>query len=444
MCIVRGPKEAAQAPPVHAGRRGGTAGRPRARANLRRWVNAMPTRWQRIAWLLTVLLLAGPGPRPAAAAPTACRINEGSGIAGVQVGMPVAAALSITGAPVRQQTSGSKVIYTLRPPLHQMVADRGVVERVSTRSAQCRTVHGVGPGTGADAVRSPYSTSPISVFRRTPEGDLLSYPFAGIAFLLREDRVEAVEVFGADSLGLAPPAPAITPPPAAAPGASPAATTAPGSWSVRSTATRVEGSTLVVTGVVENRDRALNAYAEVRLLGPTGQTVGQGESPLQPNPIPVGRTATFEVRVAVDEVVRRYAVFIRPFGAPSAVLAQATGEIKDLHQFAAMVARQLTAQVRATSPLPDRNGFVAVVTNGSPLSVESATVTVQMTVTCRVAWLQDPTPRTIQETWTGTATVRAIGPRASSEAPLALSGGVCLMFVTWTATTSISDVRIAQ
>jgi hypothetical protein len=421
----------------------------------------MRIRWRWTAGLVTILLLVGPTPGPVPAASAGCRIVEGASIAGVQIGMAVSAALAITSAPLRQHPSDGRIVYTLRPPLHQMVVHRGVVERMSTRSPDCRTAHGVGPGTAAAEVRGPYSTSPISVLRRTPDGDLLSYPFAGVAFLLREDRVLAVEVFAAESLGQ-PSAPAVAPPrgtpgiaPAAVPTPTPAAATAPGSWSVRSLATRVEESALIVTGTVENRDRPLNAYAEVRLLDAAGQPVGGGESPLQPNPIPVGGTATFEVRIPVDQVVRRYVVFIRPFGSTSAVLTQATGEIKDLHQFAAMVARQVTAQIRATSALPDRSGFVVVVTNGSGLAIESATVSVQMTVTCRVAGRPDPlliagpfsspppTPRTLQETWTGTAVVRSIGPRASSEVPVQLSGGVCVAFTTWSASVRVTDVRIA-
>lgn len=425
--------------------------------------------WIRGVSILTVLALGQMGFHHSDAAPASCRIIEGVGISVLQVGIPIAAALLITGPPVRQQAANGRVVYALRPPLFQMVADRGIIERVSTRSPECRTAGGAGPGLAVDEIRRLYATSPMSVLRPTPEGDLLSYPFAGVAFLLSRDRVEVVEVFRADSLGLAPAAPAAgpSPPTVSAPTGPPTATSTatplPGPWNVRSTATRVEDSVLVVTGVVENRDRARNAYAEVRLLAPTGQVIAQGESPLMPSPVPVGGTATFEARIAVDQLVRRYSVFIRPFGAPSVTLAQASGEIKDLQQFAAMVARQLMAEVRAAAALPDRSGFVVVVTNGSPLAVESATVTVQMTVTCRVAWLEErvlvaaappppptpaptpgPTPRTIQETWTGTAAVRSIGPRSSSETPILLSGGVCLAFSTWTASTRISDVRVAQ
>jgi hypothetical protein len=153
------------------------------------------------------------------------------------------------------------------------------------------------------------------------------------------------------------------------------------------------------------------------------------------------------------------------------VLARATGEIKDLQQFAAMVTRTLQVDVRSTVPTAGPEGFVVVVNNGSALSIESVTVSVQMDVTCRVARgpggalvaasrgfvlaaapptappppTPRPTPsRTIQETWTGTVTVRQIGPASSGQSPLQLSGGVCLTFLSWSATTQITDVRLPR
>jgi hypothetical protein len=294
-----------------------------------------------------------------------------------------------------------------------------------------------------------------------------------------------VEVYRAESLGPSgalpqPPVTAASPSPgAAAPGRpSPTPTTAPGTWAIRSTSTRVEGGMLVVTGVVENKSRAQAVYAEVQLAGG-----GQGDAPLQPNPVPSGATATFEVRVAIDRLIQRYTVVIHPLGSPSVVLARATADIKDMQQFAAMVTRQLQVDVRATSPTPGPADFAVVVTNGSPLVVESVTVNVRLEVTCRIGRhpgvmvaaagpvliaappptpaptpaptpvptprptpppTPAPTPRTIQETWIGTATVRQIGARSSAQAAVQLSGGVCLAFTSWSATTQMTDVRLPQ
>jgi hypothetical protein len=229
---------------------------------------------------------------------------------------------------------------------------------------------------------------------------------------------------------------------------------------------------LVVSGTVENRSRAQSAYAEVQLAGG-----GQGDAPLQPNPVPAGGTATFEVRVPIDRLVQRYTVVIHPSGSPNVVLARATGEIKDTQQIAAMVTRTLQVDVRSTTPTAGPEGFAVVINNSSSLTIESVTVSVQLNVTCRIArgpggvlvaaatgvvpaapptspptppptprptFAPSPSLRTIQETWAGTVTVRQIGPSSSGQAPLQLSGGVCLTFTSWSATTQITDVRLPR
>ncbi|MDR7418351.1 MAG: hypothetical protein QN178_05535 [Armatimonadota bacterium] len=427
----------------------------------------------RLVWMLLVTMVIGEFSGAAIGAAARCTIAEGTGIAGVRIGMPVAAALSVTGPATRQQASGPQIIYTLAAPWAQMVVEGGVVTRITTRSATCRTERGVGPGSTLTEVRQAYASVAISTTTQTPEGLVLAYPFTGIAFSFRNERADMVEVHRADSLspsGASPraPAPAGTPPAAAPPEPalpSPTPTTAPGTWGVRSTATRVDNGTLVISGVVENKSRAQSAYAEVQLVGG-----GHGDAPLQPNPVASGGTATFEVRIPLDRVVQRYTVVIHPLGAPSVVLARAAGEIKDQQQFAAMVARQLQVEVRSVSPIPEPNTFEVVVSNGSPLAVESVTVSVRLTVTCRISGgpgrvliatagaivaaapptppptppPPPPTPRTIQETWTGRATVRQIAARSSARAQVQLAGGVCLAFTSWSATTDVSDVRLPQ
>jgi hypothetical protein len=323
----------------------------------------------------------------------------------------------------------------------------------------------VGPGSTLALVRDAYAGTGASVLQPGPFGDRLSYPFLGVAFLLRGRRVEAVEVFraeGAQTRLVPVPSPAVTPTPrAAGPTPSPSPTPLPGAWSVRSVTARVEGATMVLGGVVDNRQRTLVAYAEAQLLDAAGRQVGEGNAPLHPSPTPAGASGSFEIRIPIEQVVSRYVVTIRPVGAPAVALAQAVGEIKDPQQLAAMVIRQVTAEVRTTAPVPSPDGFVVVVTNGSSLALERVAVSVQITAICRVA-TQDaatvaargplgpaagpaPTPgRQIQETWTGAVVATRLSPRSSAQVPVALSGGVCLTFLTWTASTRITDLRVAE
>ncbi|MGQ0571955.1 MAG: hypothetical protein ACT4P5_20825 [Armatimonadota bacterium] len=397
---------------------------------------------------VAVLLILGPSLTPVKGAPAGCLIAEGKGIGGVQVGMAVAAALSATGAPVRQQAAGSQVVYSLRAPWTQMIVDGGVVQRISARGSACRTARGVGPGSTLGQVRAAYTSEPVSSITPVENGDLLSYLFAGVAFLIRRDRVESVEVFTAQGLAPAggtapaagPAAPQPTPTrPGASPGPSPSPTTSAGTWGVPSSTTRVEDGTFVVSGTVENRDRPLAVFADVRLFASGARQIGRGDAPVQPNPVRVGGTATFEVRVPIDEVVVRYVVTIRPANSPLTSLAERAWDVRDLQQFAAMVRRVLRVAVQTTNPTPAPNTFVVAVSNGSQLSVASVGVAVEIGVTCRVA-----SGQIIQETWTGSATVQGIGPNGSSQAPVSLSGGVCLFFATWSPTARITDVRLSQ
>jgi hypothetical protein len=231
---------------------------------------------------------------------------------------------------------------------------------------------------------------------------------------------------------------------------------------------RVDGDSFVVTGTAENRGAALAAVASVELFAAPGAPAGKGDAALKPSPVPQGGNVSFEVRIPIEQIVRRYTVTLRPAGNLRAALTEARGEFKDLQQFAAIAAKQLTVATQTTDPTPGPKTLIAIVTNNSPIPVASATVTAEINVTCRVASAPSrvlvaaaaptraptpaptlmpplPTPgRNIQENWTGTATVNTIGPRSSSQAPLQLAGGVCLFFTSWTATARIQDVRVAE
>jgi hypothetical protein len=270
----------------------------------------------RASWLALVVLLMS-FPHSMSAGP-ACVITEGTGIGGVRVGMTVQAALSIMGPPVGQQSTGSEATYALRAPWAQMVADYGMVQRVSTRSPECRTARGPSPSVTLDAVRAAYSDAAVSVSSPSPDGDLLTYPTVGIRFLIRDARVLAVEVVRPEL-------------PAGgnrrAPVAAPPQATGTGDWTVRSMSSHVEDTspiTLVVEGKVENRGRPLAVYAQVHAFRSGGREAGEGSSPVYPNPVRLGGDAAFEVRLPIDDVVLRYTVTINPMGAPTTSLAQWT------------------------------------------------------------------------------------------------------------------------
>lgn len=380
-------------------------------------------------------------------APADCGVVEGARIGAVRIGMSAAAALSVAGPPVGQQTVGSQVIYALRAPWWWILADHGIVERISTRATDCRTTRGARVGSPFAAVRDAYAgTLPhVSILTPWEDGDLLSYPLLGVAFRLRRDQVEAIEVFRAERLASAPASaatPVTQPSPGAptAPGAAPAPTTAPGSWGVRSSA-RVDEGGLTVTGTVENRSASRAVYAEVRAFNPSGRVVGQSDAPVFPNPVPNGGSATFEVRVPIDDVVRRYVVTIRPVGTIAGSLVEASGEVKELQQFASVVAKQIQVQTQTLVNPPTRDDFVVVVTNGSALTVASVTVSVEITATCRIPF---PTPRTIQEIRAGTVVVSQLRPGASARASLPVSVGACIEFATWSATHRVGEIRIGE
>ncbi|MDR7556343.1 MAG: hypothetical protein QN157_12160 [Armatimonadota bacterium] len=389
------------------------------------------------ALALLVVCSAAPGGAAAGAGAVPCAIVEGVAIGGIRIGQPVAEALATAGGALDERPLGRETVYGLRAPWAELVAVAGRVERIATRSPQCRTARGLGVGATLTAVRAAYATEPASVIAPVAGGDLLTYPFAGIRFVLHGDRVVAVEVLPAAPLGRSPTAPAATPAPGppASPGPPPAA------WAVTRLSATVDHFTLVVAGTVVNRGRAQAAYAEVRALGPDGAVVAQGDAPLVPVPVPAGGSATFEARVPIATVVRRYQVTIRPVGSITDTLAEASGEIVALQQFAAIVARQLQLAVAVQATPPTRDDFLVVVTNGSVVVVASVAVAVEVTVTCR---LTTPTPRVVQEVRTGSAVVVQIRPGGQGRAPLPLSPGICVEFGTWAAVPRVGELRIGE
>jgi hypothetical protein len=373
---------------------------------------------------------------PTGGAPAACQIAEGVGIGAVRLGMTVPAALAAAGHAAEATTSGTEVVYDLPSPWLAIVADYGFVQRVATRSPECQTTRGIAVGALAAAVREAYLGATVIVTTPAREGSYLSYPFLGIRFHLRNNQVDAIEVFYPIGVTRVPPAPEATPGPRPSPGATPAA----GIWGVRSTTVRFDDAEFVVSGTVENRGQARAAYAEVAALDAAGRRIGQGNAPLVPTLVPSGGASTFEVRLTVTDIVRRYTVAIRP-AAGGPALAESTGEVRNLALFGPVVAKQLQVRVQATSATPSRTGFVVVVTNASSLPVASATVTVEISTTCRFG----VTPRFAQETWTATVTIQSLAPGASVQSPLTLSGGLCEgIAVEWAASTRVGEVKIRE
>jgi len=224
---------------------------------------------------------------------------------------------------------------------------------------------------------------------------------------------------------------------------SPLPTTAPSAWSVRSATVRVEDTDFIVSGTVENKNRAMAAFADVRVFNAAGRRLADGTGPLQPSPVPSGGIATFEVRLPVDDVVKRYAVTIHPTSARTTILAEYAAEVKDFKIFTAVVAKSVKASVQAKSANPTRAEFLVTVSNGSSIPVASATVRADIKVTCRFT-AQTP-PRFTQEVWSGSVTANGLGAGASQQLPLTLSGGLCEgVVVEWSATTTTTDLKVGD
>ncbi len=154
----------------------------------------------RVASSAFALLLLASALSPTAVSQVRCAITEGVGIAGLRIGMTESAALAVVGSPLGRQPNANQVAYSLRPPWSLMVVEYGLVRRVGTRSGQCRTASNVGPGTNIEQVRQTYSSA-VSSIAPGASGEVLTYPFLGIAYVARQNQVESVEVFAPERTG---------------------------------------------------------------------------------------------------------------------------------------------------------------------------------------------------------------------------------------------------
>jgi hypothetical protein len=364
--------------------------------------------------------------------------------------MTASDALAVSGPPTSQRTVERQTHLALRAPWSTIVVENQRVVRIETRSPVCRTPAGIGVGVAESVTRGAHVSAIASITAPAAggAGDWLSYPYNGIAFLIRRQRVEAVQIFAADDApGASPSSRPTSVGQPTAPGhagqaPAPSATAArPAAWAVRSLSARVYEATLIVTGTVDNNARAMSVFAEVRAFGTRGQLVAQDDAPVDPAPLPVGRSGTFEVKITIDDVIRRFTVIVRPTGSVVGSLAEATAEIRDVAGFAPIVARKLSAVVQTTVQPPTHDSLLVLVNNGSPLVVSSVTVAVEVVVTCRIVV---PTPRMVQEVRTGTATIVQLRPGEIGRAPVSLSPGICIEFATWTSATRVGEVRVGD
>jgi hypothetical protein len=373
-----------------------------------------------------------------------CRIEEGLGIAGVQIGMSETAALAASGGAAARRQVGSQVIYVVGPPLHHVTTRTGVVQRVSTRSPTCRTHAGIGPGVRATAVRAAYEAAPASTLTVVPEGEWLSYPFNGIAFLMRGPLADTVEVFTADRIGAGPTRPAgplLSPRHPAAQDTPGLAPTPAQKWTITSLAARVDGPMLVVTGELDNPGRAQAVYAEVTAFDPNGRAVGSGDGPVHPSPVPAGGSGTFEARLAPDDLVARYTAVVRPVGMITGSITELTAEIKDREQFAPIVMKRLRL---STQILVGPPRVIIEVHNTSAAGVTAVIALVDVETRC---FLPRPRPgRFVVESGSHTIRVPAVpagGTARATFAPTPTLEG-CENFVILTARGRVAGLRVAD
>jgi hypothetical protein len=362
----------------------------------------------------------------------ACVIVEGTSIGGVRIGMPVSAALKITGPAIRRQSVGADTIFTLHAPWSQMSASYDAIEMISTSSPACTTASGIGAGSTAAAVREAYAGASASSSTPSQAGLRLSYPFLGVAVLLQGDRVGVVEVFRPDSpVGARwAPAPARpTPPVAASP-----------SWIVRSLSWRLEDTTFAVAGLVENPGPPLSAFAEVNAFDTAGRLIGTSDGPLYPTPLSTGGTAGFEARLTIDDVVNRYTVTVRPVGSITTALAEQVVDVRDRQAFAPLVMRRLTVTIQFKT-MPTQ--FIVTVSNNSSATVAAATIAVDIAGTCLIQMVDQV--RSLSYRGIGTVVVAQIQPGSSSQGLMGLPPDVpggCQELATASMSTRVLNVRI--
>jgi hypothetical protein len=356
----------------------------------------------------------------------------------VRVGAPVAGALG-------QTSEAGEITYTLRPPLARMTVANGVVVRVSTQSPDCATAIGVRPGAPRTALATAYASSAATIVTPLADGELVAYPFTGIRFVVRADRVHTVEVLAADSL---PRSAAPATPSAPSSRASPSGPTTPAAtWTVASASYGVEGTTLIVTGMAENRGAAMNVFADVAAYEASGVVVGRDSAPLTPSPVPTGGRARLEVRIPITDVVRRYTVDLRPAGSPGRSLARYAAGIASIASFGAIVIPHLKSDVRPIRMPPGTWDDLAVtVTNNSGYTVASALVDVELRVVCRIDVFPDR--RILNRLQhTGRDRIGPIAPGATAQATPSIITDArrdCPVFMEWSATTRILGAELAD
>ncbi len=381
----------------------------------------------------------------ATAAPAPCTIVEGVSIGAVRLGMSAMAVLAIAGTPAAQQVQAPQSVLTLRAPWYQASVSHGVVVRVSTRSPECRTRTAIGPGALLAAVRRVYAGAVASAVTPSTDGELLSYPFSGIAFASRGDRVVAVEVFAAEALGIPPPPHPSPVRPAAVPSPTPEAPTPVPSpvplWSLRDLGASVEDSILVVTGVIETRGPPVRVYAEVNALSSRGARIASSDGVPHPNPVAAGRPGTFEVRLRIDDVVQRLVVSVRPVGTITGALAEQVVEIRDLQRFAPVASRRLQVGVQF---LADPARLIVEIRSGLSVAVAGATAVVDYQTRCFVRF--PPPGRFILDSRSASVAIPSIPPGGSARAvvPLTAPTDACHEFIVVSSSARIASVRLVD
>ena len=394
--------------------------------------------------LIAAALLAAVPPSPIISAPIPCPVTEGVGVGAIRIGMPAAEALRLAGTPAGRITGAraAETVYLYATTLAQITVDSGVVSRVATRHPTCVTGQGVRIGDSEARVRLAYERAPGSLRGRAGVVTRYVFPFTGVEFVLTEGRVTLIEVFRPDAL------PARVTPPPPAPGSESAV-------AFRSLTGRVEGTTFVVSGSVSNAGAPLALFVQVVLLGPDGGRVGEGTTTLVPNPVGGGRAGSFDVRLPLDDVVRRFVVTVRPMNRPTVALAEATQDVKDAGAFTAVVLERLLEVTVLGATAERGSGTFAAVTNRSSLKITGLVVEIEMRRTCTV--LQpgnplQPTPRPTPGTITfvdirkGTIRVAELLPNTRVEVPIDLSAtGPCLgAGVDWQATWKVLSGKVEE
>lgn len=405
---------------------------------------------------LLFALLAQPPTGLLRAAPATCVIQEGQSIGTVGLGIEQAEMRRLLGTPIGQvagQRSG-ETVYLFAAVVSQVTVAGGRVRRVGSGHASCATSQGVGIGDTEAKVRVAYERTVGSLRAAAGKVVRLVYPFDGVEFILTAGRVSLIEIFRAETFRASLPAV-----PSPTPAGQPAAGVA-----LSQLEARVEGTAVVVSGTVSNAGTPVAAFVQIALLAADGRRLGEGSTPVHPNPVGGGNRATFEVRIAVTEVAARFVVTVRPMNRPSAVLVEATEEIKNVQQFVGVVERQLEVVVLGATLEGRASGTMVAVTNRSALRISNLVLELDMRATCNVQVppggvtpvpgplptipppLPPPIPnvRQMVDQRKGTVQIPLLEPNARVEVPIDLaSRGPCVGFGSdWTVTWRIVSARV--